>query len=146
MVRQAVARGEIGPPKSGKARQVDLSETAWKALSAHRHLRGPYVFCDMDGEMVSKGACRWPLWRACDRAKLGRRIGWHALHHTFASHLVMRGVPIRTVQELLGHSTIEMTERYAHLSPDVKRDAVSKLDEAPPQGQDNQAEAGPHKN
>lgn len=138
VVRQAVSRGEVGPPKSGRTRDVDLSESAWKALTTQRHLRGPLVFCDMDGQMLTKGACKWPLWRACKRAGLGRRIGWHVLRHTFASLLVMKGVPIKTVQELLGHSTIEMTERYAHLSPNVKRDAVSKLDEASPQEPDEQ--------
>ena len=40
----------------------------------------------------------------------------------------MRGVPLRTVQELLGHTTVEMTMRYAHLSPEVKCDAVAVLD------------------
>ena len=50
------------------------------------------------------------------------------LRHTFANHLVMKGVPLRAVQELLGHSTIEMTMRYAHLSPGVTRDAVRMLD------------------
>ena len=49
----------------------------------------------------------------------------------FASHLVMRGAPIKAVQELMGHATIEMTMRYAHLSPDVRKDAVSLLDRAP---------------
>ena len=39
----------------------------------------------------------------------------------------MRGVPLKAVQELLGHASIEMTMRYAHLSPDVQRDAVRLL-------------------
>ena len=43
----------------------------------------------------------------------------------------MRGVTLKAVQELLGHATIEMTMRYAHLSPDVKRDAVKLLDSTP---------------
>ena len=60
-----------------------------------------------------------------------RPSGWHTLRHTFASHLVMRGVPMKAVQELLGHATIEMTMRYAHLSPDVKKDAVRALEQRP---------------
>jgi site-specific recombinase XerD len=40
----------------------------------------------------------------------------------------MRGATIKAVQELLGHATIEMTMRYAHLSPDVRKDAVRLLD------------------
>ncbi len=52
---------------------------------------------------------------------------WHDLRHTFASRLVMEGVPLRTVQTLLGHKSITMTERYAHLAPDHQRAAVEKL-------------------
>jgi hypothetical protein len=47
---------------------------------------------------------------------------------SFASHLAMGGVPLKAIQELMGHSTIEMTIRYAHLSPDVKKDAVQVVD------------------
>jgi integrase len=46
----------------------------------------------------------------------------------------MRNAPIKAVQELMGHSTVTMTERYAHLSPDVRKDAVRLLDRREPQG------------
>jgi site-specific recombinase XerD len=81
--------------------------------------------------MLTKGECKHPLWRACKRAGL-RRIGWHVLRHTFASHLAMRGKPMKVIQELLGHATMEMTMRYAHLAPAVHRDAVAALDEPSP--------------
>ena len=44
----------------------------------------------------------------------------------------MRGVPLKAIQELLGHATIDMTMRYAHLAPDVSRDAVRLLDAPAP--------------
>jgi integrase len=126
-VRQNAVWGLVGTPKSGKGREIALGEEVLAALKAHRHLRGPLVFCAMDGAMLTSGEMKWPLWRSCKRAGL-RRIGWHVLRHTFASHLVMRGAPLRAIQELLGHATIMMTMRYAHLSPEIARDAVRLLD------------------
>ena len=125
MVRQAVSRGRIGTPKSNRQRWLPLCTTAMEALRRHRHLRGELVFCKDDGTMFRKNELKHPLWRACRRAGL-RKIGWHCLRHSFASHLVMTGVPLKAVQELLGHSTIDMTMRYAHLSPDVTREAVAR--------------------
>ncbi|MGH9393069.1 MAG: tyrosine-type recombinase/integrase, partial [Terriglobales bacterium] len=52
---------------------------------------------------------------------------WHCLRHTFASRLAMAGVDLRTVQELLGHRTIQMTVRYAHLAPQHTLEAVERL-------------------
>lgn len=92
--------------------------------------RNEFVFVpegEGSGSSLTKGECKWPLWRACRKAGL-RPLGWHALRHTLASHLVMRGVPMKAVQELLGHRSLKMTMRYAHLSPDVRRDAVQLLD------------------
>lgn len=126
-VRQSIVRGRVGPTKSGRSREVPLSSEARGVLKAHRHLRGELVFCDAAGHALTKGECKHPLWAACKRAGL-RRVGWHVLRHTFASHLVMRGVPLKAIQELLGHATIAMTMRYAHLGPEVSRAAVELLD------------------
>jgi hypothetical protein len=101
------------------------------ALKAHRHLRGRFVFCQEDGQPLTEGKMKQPLRRALNRAGISReegRIGWHDLRHTYASHLAMWGVPLKVIQELMGHVTIEMTERYAHLSPDTLREAVGVLD------------------
>ena len=61
-------------------------------------------------------------------AKAGiQGVTWHTLRHTFASRLVMLGVPLRTVQILMGHKSITMTARYAHLAAHHKRAAVELL-------------------
>ena len=126
-----MSRGELTTPKNGKSREIPLGDDVSAAPKPHRHLRGGVVFCKKDGAMLTKGETKHPLWRACKRAGL-RRIGWHVLRHTFASHLVMRGAPLKAAQELMGHTTIKMTERYAHLSPDVRKDAVRLLDRSVP--------------
>jgi integrase len=66
--------------------------------------------------------------------------GDFGLRHTFASHLVMRGVSLKAVQQLLGHESIEMTLRYSHLAPGVKRDAVRLLDTPVPASRTSEAQ------
>jgi integrase len=63
---------------------------------------------------------------ACSKAKISA-VTWHTLRHTFASRLVNSGVDIVTVKELLGHSSLSVTMRYAHTNIDSKRTAVEKL-------------------
>ena len=55
----------------------------------------------------------------------------HDLRHTFCSHLAMRGIPLYTIARLVGHSTVEMTQRYAHLAPESLASAVQTLSFAP---------------
>jgi len=57
-----------------------------------------------------------------------QKITFHTLRHTFASWLAINGTPILTIKELLGHQSLAMTERYSHLSPDHKRQAVDGIE------------------
>lgn len=57
-----------------------------------------------------------------------QRVVFHTLRHTFGSWLAIRGVPLYTIGSLMGHSTLEMTKRYAHLCPDTKRAAILEID------------------
>ena len=110
---------EIGPTKSGKERKVPMTDTlhdALKAMRDLRHLKGGLVFCTGSGTPLSMWQLHDRLWSGCRRAGL-REIRWHDMRHSFASNLVSSGVPIRQVQEWLGHSTMTMTMRYAHLAP-----------------------------
>jgi integrase len=79
---------------------------------------------NVDGEPVL-GPRYW-FEAALPKAKI-RKFSWHCLRHTFASRLVMAGVDLRTVQELMGHKSIEMTVRYSHLSPKHTLAAVERL-------------------
>jgi integrase len=127
LVRQAYVHGQFVTPKSDKPREVPLGDDVIKELRIHRHERGPLVFCDHEGKPFTAGQLMWPLERARKNAGL-RPLKWHVLRHTFASHLAMRGVALKVIQELLGHSSIDTTMIYAHLSPEVARDAVKSLD------------------
>ena len=55
-------------------------------------------------------------------------VNFHTLRHPFAPWAVMRGVTLKELQELLGHSSLTMTMRYAHLAPEHLRTAVGRLD------------------
>ncbi len=116
--------------KNGRRRVVPLNDAAVQALKAMRawvtrhHGQSPYVFATSNtGHMVNvqKG-----FKAACERARIDD-LRVHDLRHTFASWLVVAGVDLYVVRELLGHSSIAVTERYAHLSPDSGRRAVALL-------------------
>jgi integrase len=101
-------------PKSNRQRWVDLTPELSVALQAIRH-GGELIFCTEDGKKLGPGQFQEVLWAAQKRACL-RRIKWHELRHSFASILASGGMPLFMLRGLLGHSSIEMTERYAHLA------------------------------
>jgi integrase len=112
--------------KNGERREIPMSHTLRNTLQQiPRRLGSDHVFPGRTGNGLSN--IRGRFHRAL------RAIGidgfrWHDLRHTFASHLVMAGVNLTSVKELMGHKTVAMTLRYAHLAPDFQRDAITRLD------------------
>ncbi|MEM7195406.1 MAG: site-specific integrase [Pseudomonadota bacterium] len=118
--------------KSGKRRSIPLNSTATRVLEERDAYRleycpdSPWVFCRKDGSRFV--SFRKSFNTARIRAGLNDfRI--HDLRHTCAAWLVSNGVPLTEVRDLLGHSTVKMTERYAHLAPENVRAAVNRLDD-----------------
>jgi integrase len=112
--------------KNQRPLSLPLNDTAFGIVEARRGgQHGPYVFYNpMTGDKFKdvKGA----IAAAVKRAELGK-ITWHMFRHTFASRLTREGVDIVTVKELLGHSNITTTMRYAHSNDEAKRRAVQRL-------------------
>jgi integrase len=132
-VRRSSWRGIVGTPKSGRERKIPLTARLKAALKAHRHLRSELVFCHSDGKPFTQSAIDAALRFGSKRAGL-RIIGSHVLRHTFCSHLAMRGAAPKTIQELVGHSTLSMTLRYMHLAPSELCEAIGLLNFVQPVG------------
>jgi len=113
-------------PKSYKARSIPMNAEVEKTLMDLPQ-RGKYVFDNGHDQPFHSEKCLWSRFRTILKKAGVKNACLHTLRHTFASYLVMSGVDLRTVQELMGHSTITVTERYSHLSPDHRTKAVQVL-------------------
>lgn len=104
--------------KSGKWREIPLTAGAREALGELP--KETYVLPRMTLPSLSRACIR-------DSRRAELTGGLHTLRHTYISHLVMAGVPLRTVQKLAGHSTVTVTERYAHLAPEYLQKAGTSI-------------------
>ncbi len=114
-------------PELLEAMAVHLAHTPPVACGLHQDPRGKARLCpgllfSERGRPLSRHG--WPrtVFAEAVAAAGVRRGTVHSLRHTYASHLVIDGVPLRMVQELLGHASIRTTERYSNLSPNAMDD------------------------
>ncbi|MEA1963481.1 MAG: site-specific integrase [Patescibacteria group bacterium] len=124
-IKRSIFRGIIGAPKSNQSRHIKLIPELHKMLNNRKRKSG-FIFSNGKGEIIEENKVRRELWRAYERAGL-RRVGWHMLRHSFASHLAMKGAPLIAIQELMGHSSITTTMRYAHLCKSTLNDSINLL-------------------
>ena len=114
--------------KSRRVSYIPLNDAAynalveWKLLSPESELVFP---SPVTGKKLNNVKSSW---KTLLKAAEIENFRWHDMRHDFASRLVMAGVDLNTVRELMTHSDIKMTLKYAHLAPDIKTIAVNKLD------------------
>jgi integrase len=108
-------------------RTVDMTpfvESVMQQYFAEVHPGGVYAFCSRPNAMLTDGQ----TWKAFLMGVKGSKWhvlrGYHAFRHSFASNLAAAGVDQRVIDELMGHTTVEMQKRYRHLFPDQRRAAV----------------------
>ena len=95
-------RKVLVPPKSNRTRHMPLDTDVYEMLYRRKGGTG-YVFLAPDGQPFNNDRLNYAIGKLREKAGL-RKIGWHTLRHTFASHLAMRGVPLPAIKELMGHS------------------------------------------
>lgn len=110
-----------GSAKNGNTRHLPLNADAATTLRSWRAQSK-----DLDKVFPVTTSFKTAWGSILTKAKI-TKFRWHDLRHHFASRLVQGGVPLNTVRDLLGHGSLAMTLRYAHLAPDQKREAVETL-------------------
>lgn len=86
-----------------------------------------YVFANAIGEPLESHVVTHRLVRQLAAAKLPR-VSFHSLRHAAASYLLAAGVPMRTIQEVLGHSQLATTsDIYSHVAPELQQDAAVRM-------------------
>lgn len=117
--------------KTGKRRSVPLNGDARAAMLGRARYRAEHcpssrwVFSHADGTRIQD--VKRAFATACRRVEI-EDFRIHDLRHTCAAWLVSAGVGLTEVRDLLGHTTVKMTERYAHLAPENVRAAVALLE------------------
>jgi len=116
------AKGIVSRTKGKRNRFIGIGSTLRQAVLEYvanrpSHLRRKPLVCDEHGEPLLPRSIRRMHDHVCKRAGLSSKLTPHDLRHTYASHFVMNGGNLATLQGILGHSSYATTLRYAHLAP-----------------------------
>jgi len=124
----------IKDTKSGRNRTAYMHVQEVQTMLGRRKLKSHsgLIFKNKSGDKITSVSHTFQ--RVVNDLKLNEgvtdnrhKVVFHTLRHTFASWLACNGTSLYTIKELMGHSRMEMTERYSHLSPNLKSDAAASL-------------------
>ncbi len=121
--------------KGRKDRDVMLSTKLLETLRRYwlENRPDPWLFPGQDPSLpLTRGSIEKFFARARQNAGIRKRISPHSLRHSFATHLLERGVNLRVIQRLLGHRSLRSTEIYTHVAETYVRDTKSPLDDLLP--------------
>lgn len=113
--------------KGGKSAVLPLNDIAFNNLLDWKKYTGRDSGFVFPGNGNRLRDTKKPFDRVLRDAEI-ENFTWHCLRHDFASQLAMKGVPLHIIQKLMCHASIDMTQRYAHLSPNSLDDAVRLLE------------------
>lgn len=125
---------KIEDGKGKKDRYVNLSPVLLDVLRGYLREIKPrpkkYLFeSEIEGEAYNARSAQKVFQRAKEKAGIKKEISFHSLRHSFATHLLEKGIDIRYIKDILGHFDIKTTERYTHISKDQLINIVSPLDD-----------------
>jgi len=117
--------------KGGKDRYTFFSDIAQRYLKDYLKQYQPsyYLFEGQYGGRYGESSIQKVFDMARKKARVSSNVTIHGLRHSFATHLIEKGVPLHVVQELLGHSSIKTTEIYLHISNKFRKELKSPLDD-----------------
>jgi len=119
--------------KGGNERVVPFGNRAKAVMLRYLEVRRQEVpnardafFVNLRGHLLNRGTFWWEVKRIARRAGITERMTPHQIRHSCATHLLEGGADLRVLQQLLGHSSVATTQRYAHVSSELLKTACRK--------------------
>ena len=107
--------------KGSKERIVFFGDYAYDAIKLYldnRELKSEYLILNNKGKQISVRGIELIIKNVIDKACIKTKVSPHTFRHTFATHMLNNGCPLKSVQELLGHASLSSTEIYTHITDD----------------------------
>src|SRR3989344_3366130 len=123
--------GYLRQAKGNKDRTFNIPESLFKSLKEQaekqKEKNQEYLFTGLKGKLTTRNIQKM-VQKAAKKSGIGKEIHPHTLRHSFATHLLENGTDVRYIQQLLGHSSLDTTQIYTHVSREQIKKIKSPID------------------